>query len=207
MSQQRAITSQSLKKIMEKRVTIPASAASKAVKVYIQGDGNIIDVRDKNGDVVTSTIPGEEGTVLQKKIFNLKANSGVALTNAAVRQLIIDGLAAEKAGDVYKADELFTEYLNKTQMSFSVIIPNAVASRLGNNVQIAGQVQLITTDNGSLLTLDPSTVSVVEAETFSATEFNLNDFMAAEEPAEEEAGTAAEALTGGKKATGGVKAK
>jgi hypothetical protein len=170
------MTSASVKSIMSKRVLIPAEASNKRATFTIQGDGNVIDVKDKDGELVTSTIAGYEGTVLQKKIFNLQANSAVAMANPRTRQYLIDALKAEKAGDTAKADELFNSYLNGAQMSFGVLLPSAVVDQLRKGVEIAARVITVTTENGSLLTIDPSTITIMEPERYGATSFNLEDF-------------------------------
>ena len=187
------MTSTSVKSIMNKRSTIPAEAENKRVKFLVQGNGNVIDVKDKEGEFVMSTIPGFEGTVLQKKIFNLRANSGVAMASERNRQYLIDALKAEKSGDTAKADELFNQYLNSVQMSFGVLLPSAIADKLASGVEIAATVVKVTTENGSLLTIDPSTISIVEPETYGTTAFNLEDFAAAAEAESKPAGKKAAA--------------
>ena len=191
---QRSMTSTSVKAIMQKRSTIPTDAVGKRVKFLIQGDGNVIDVKDKEGKLVMSTIPGFEGTVLQKKIFNLRANSLLAMQNERTRSYILDGLKAEKAGGTISlerdgkptdvtASELFNDYLNATQMSFGVLLPSNIAEKLASGVEIAATVVRVDTDNGSLLTIDPSTLSIVEPESYGTTVFNLDDFTADAAPA------------------------
>lgn len=177
MSKQNPIDSKSLKSIMNKRILVIENAEGKRVKFYVQGNGNIIDVLDKDGNVVTSSIKGQEGIVLQKKIFNLRANSHLAMGLAINRQLLIDGMAAEKAGDAAKADEFFNGYLNAVQMSFGIILPSAVAEKLSSGEEIAATVTKVTTDRGSLLTIDPSTISIVAPEVMKATEFSMDDFL------------------------------
>jgi hypothetical protein len=193
---ERVMTSASVKAIMQKRSTIPADAVGKRVKFLIQGNGNVIDVKDKEGELVVSTIPGYEGTVLQKKIFNLRANSGLAMQNARTRSYILDGLKAEKTGGkisverngvlvALTAGELLNDYLNSTQMSFGILLPNAIADKLASGVEIAAQVVKVDTDNGSLLTIDPSTISIVVPEVYGTTTFNLDDFIEKAEKTEE----------------------
>lgn len=178
---QRKLTQAGVKGIMTKRIMVPANAVGKRVKFLVQGNGNTVDVRNKEGDFVTSTIPGYEGTVLQKKIFNLRANSAVAMSNTRNRQYLIDALKAEKAGDAEKANELFNEYLNSTQMSFGILLPSNIADKLSAGVEIAATVTEVTTENGSLLTIDPSTISIVEPEVYGSTSFDMNDFIEDEE--------------------------
>lgn len=178
---QRKRTQAGVKGIMTKRILVPANAVGKRVKFLVQGNGNIVDVKNREGELVTSTIPGYEGTVLQKKIFNLRANSAVAMSNTRNRQYLIDALKAEKAGDQEKANELFGEYLNATQMSFGILLPSAIADKLSAGVEIAATVTEVTTENGSLLTIDPSTISIVEPEVYGSTSFDMNDFIEDEE--------------------------
>ncbi len=170
----RPMTSSSVKSIMQKRITVPAQAVGKRVKLMLQGNGNVIDVKDKEGNEVQSVV--EPGTVLQKKIFNTRANSALAMGNERNRQYLKDALAAEKAGEAEKAAELFNNYLNATQISFGVLLPSAIVDKLSTGVEIAGTIQKIDTDNGSLLTIDPSTISVVEPEVYGTTTFDLSDF-------------------------------
>lgn len=182
MSTQRTLTMAAVNSIMSKRSPLPATMVGKKVRFTVQGDGNIIDVLDKNGKEVMSSIPGEEGTVLQKKIFNLKVSSALALANARNRQYLKDAYAAEKAGDAVKADELYNQFLNSTQVSFGILLPSKVADKITNGADIAGTVQLIETDNGKLLTIDASTIQVLEPEMLaSAAAFNVADFLGTEE--------------------------
>lgn len=174
------MTSASVKSIMSQRTLIPTSSVGKRVKVSVQGNGNTIDVKDSEGEFVQSAT--EPGTVLQKRIFNCKANSQLAMLNTRNRETLQAALKAEKDGNLDKASELFSEYLNKTQVSFGVLLPSATAGKLSNNVEIAAEVQEITTEKGSLLTLNPSTISIVEPEAFGKTVFNLADYE--EAPAE-----------------------
>lgn len=185
---QRKLTQAGVKGIMTKRIMVPANAVGKRVKFLVQGKGNTVDVKNKEGELVSSTIPGYEGTVLQKKIFNLRANSAVAMSNTRNRQYLIDGLKAEKAGDAEKAHELFNEYLNSTQMSFGILLPSNIADKLSAGVEIAATVTEVTTENGSLLTIDPSTISIVEPEVYGSTSFDMSDFIEddEEEPVEVE---------------------
>lgn len=180
-SNNRPLTSASVRSIMTKRDVAAAAHVGKKVVFTIQGDGNVIDVLNKAGETVTSTIAGYEGTVLQKRIFNLKANSQLAMTNARTRQFMIDGLAAEKAGKAAQASELFNQYLNACQLSFGVLLPSAIVDQLSNGVDIAAKVIQVDTENGSLLTIDPSTISVKAPEYLeSGTSFNIDDFLPAE---------------------------
>jgi hypothetical protein len=174
---QRRMTLASVKSIMQKRSTIPATAVNKRVQLTVQGNGNTVDVMDKEGNIVLSKLPGEEGMVLRKRIYNVKANSEIAMRNPRNMQYLKDAIDAEKAGKGDEAHDLFNNYLNAVQISFGVIEGNAVIDQLANGEEIAAKIQLIETENGSLLTIDPSTISVVKPEVYGTTAFNLDALL------------------------------
>lgn len=166
---------------MRGRVGITASHVGKRVRVFIQGDGTTINVTDKDGNEVLSTLEGEEGVVLEKKIFNLRATSGISMKNPRNIEWLKEGVAAEKAGDAVKADEMFTKYLNATQVSVGIITGSKLVDQLANGVEIAATVREITTDNGSLLTLDTKTIAVMEPEILETMDFDIDSFLEDEE--------------------------
>lgn len=174
----RLIDSASVKGIMNKRGLVKTDQIGKRVQLTIQGDGNTLDVKNADGEYVQSVV--EPGTVLQKRIFNCKANSELAMKNERNRQYLIDAIAAEKAGDAEKAHTLFSQYLNAVQVSFGVLLPSPVAGKLANNIEVSGIIQRIDTENGSLITIDPSTISVLAPEAVGTTTFSLDEFMPAE---------------------------
>ena len=179
-TQNRPLTSASVRSIMTNRQPVKTDDVDETVILRIQGDGNVIDVKDKAGNLVMSSIKGQEGVVLQKKIFNCKAVSHLAQQNPRTRQFMTDGLAAEKAGKGAEASELFNQYLNATQLSFGVLLPSAKADLLRDGVKISADIIQVTTENGSLLTIDPSTISVQAAKKLEAsTSFNIADFEVA----------------------------
>lgn len=169
----------SVKAILNKRTLVPASAEGKKVNFVIQGNGNDIDVKNKLGEFVQSVV--EEGVVLQKRIFNLRANSQIAMQNPANKQLLHDGVIAEKAGNFDLAHDKFNSYLNAVQISFGVLHPSALLNVLGNGCDIAAKVQKVTTENGSLLTIDPSTISVLAPIDLGTTNFSFDE-IELEEP-------------------------
>lgn len=165
----------SVKQIMNKRSMVPASAVGKKGTFTIQSDGNVIDVKNTAGELVQSIT--EPGMVLRKRIFNVKANSGIAITNPRNLEILRAGMAAEKAGDAEEAHKQFNAYLNATQISFGILLPHRMERSLGNGVEIAARVQLITTEAGSLLTLDPDTISLVVAEVYGSTTFDVDALL------------------------------
>lgn len=193
----RLINMASVKSIMNRRVLIVNSMIGKRVRMFIQGDGTVLDAKHKDGSYVLSTVAGQEGTVLQKRIFNLQANAQAAMTTPLNREALKRGIDAEKAGDMEKAHEAYNEYLNRCQLTFGILLPNPTADKLGHGVEIAATIQQVTTDNGSLLTIDPSTISIVEPEVAGSTVFNVDDIfnMGDDTTNEDEAAAEAAKLT------------
>lgn len=189
MSQKNPLTLASVQRIMRKRIGVPHTGAQSAIgkkaRFTISGDGSQpFDVEDANGNAVTSSRPGQEGVVLQKVIFNLEASSHLSQSNTRNKGYLLAGIKAEKAGDTTGADEAFTKFLNATQMSFGVIVGSPVLDLLTNGTEIAGRVVKVDTEKGSLLTIDPSTISVIAPEVYEATEFNVEDYLGDEEEEE-----------------------
>ena len=70
----------------------------------------------------TYTVGTEERTnEFNRTIYNLKANNPYEMAKPELKALLKDAMDKDAAGDKEGASELFREYLNKVQMSFSVI--------------------------------------------------------------------------------------
>lgn len=185
---QRLIDSKSVKAIMSGRTAIPADANGKTFEFIIQGNGNVIDVKDKAGNFVQSVVNPE--LVLQKKIFNVRANSQLAMSNKRNVELLINGIKAEKAAGKVKgfigeaegewtASEYFNAYLNSVQMSVGMLLggSSSKVDQLADGVRISGTLELITTENGSVMTIAQNSVSILAPEKAAKTTFNLDDFL------------------------------
>ena len=203
----RPSTLASVQNIMNKRMAINKQMVGQYIIFTVRGNGNIIPVL-KDGEPVPS-ITGD-GTMLEKQIFNVVCNSGVAIANARNQQILRDAYAAEQAQDFDKAGELYNDYLNKVQVSFSVLSSSRFFNAIKDGDQVKGRVQLIKTDNGELLTIDSGTISIKEAGYGAETKVDLLSMLAPDTSAEGEestegadaaATTAADALAGGTPAT------
>lgn len=141
--------------IIAKRKRIEAKHAGEPVDVFIQSNGTTIAVLDKAGAPVMSG----NGLPLTKTIYNVAANSTVAMMNPRNREILATAHAAEQQGDDETAHNAYNDYLNKIQVSFSVMHnPGAVVTPFTKNQLITGVVQLITTENGQLITLEKPSV-------------------------------------------------
>lgn len=181
----RPLNRKSVETIMNQRLLVPNSKIGKRIRFMIQGNGVKIDVTRRNGEFVISTIPGYEGTVLQKMIFNVKANSEMGMKNPPAVAALKAAFEAEKAGNAEEASQRFNEYLNRSQITFGILLPSPLADQLANGVEIAATVQLVETENGRLITLDPSTIAVQEPEVVGKTVFSFEDILAGATPKED----------------------
>ncbi len=172
----RVLNLDSVKNIMNSRDNITLDMVGRHVQFTVQGNGVILDVKDGDGNLVESK--SEPGTVLQKKIYNVQAISAVAMGNERNRQYFTDAVAAEQAGDAAGASELFNKFLNATQISFNVLDNQRAFNTLYPGALIMAKVIRIDTENGSLLTLDASTISVQAPVVADKYKFDVSDFMA-----------------------------
>lgn len=190
------LDAKAVQNIIAKRRIIRLTDADTVLKFEIQGTGNTIAVVDKNGAPVLSN--NGTGVPLTKTIYNVKANSHVAMLNPRNRALLKEAMLAETAGETEKAHDLFNQYLNKIQVSFSVILnPGRQTAQFFNGQMVQARVQLVTTDNGQLLTLE-NAVAVRIDEAAKTPTFNLADLMEldAEGPSAETVFTPVESATG-----------
>lgn len=177
-------TLKAVQSILNSRKRITTLMAGQSVILTVRGNGNIIDVKNKEGEVFIQI--GTEDTVLQKKIFNVVCNSDVAIKNKRNQQTLRDAYAAEQAGEVEKAAELYNEYLNKTQISVGILAGHKLYNTLRDGDDLKGKVQLIDGPNGQVLTLDPKSLSIKEAGWGEDTKVDLFAFMLSDENTPEE---------------------
>lgn len=169
------MNSKSVHGIMNKRTLLTEAMIGKKVQLTIRGNGTLVDVKTKTGELVQSVV--EPGTVFQKYIFNTESNSGIALANVNNKTLAAEGMAHERAGNVEEAHKSFSSFLNAVQVSFNIpATAGAIIAKLGDRVDISARVVKVTTENGSLLTLDPATISVLTPEALVSTTFDMSAF-------------------------------
>lgn len=98
---------------------------------------------------------------LFKKVYNLLATSLEAVDRLA--SLYDDGVTAEHNGDIDVAADIFNAFLNQTSISFSILSSSSLFNKNLAGRHIEATLQTVKTENGSLLTIDPSTIVVLEA--------------------------------------------
>lgn len=182
-TQQRMLTFTALVAIMNKRVRLTSAMLNRKVIASIVGNGNVIDVTDKAGNLVQSA---DGSGILRKRIFNLNATSEVAMKNPANIALLqqikalhtagADGKPVVVAGQEQVVHDLINEFLNKTQVTFSLLSGTSLfdSADLTNGSEISGKLIEVVTDKGSLLTIEPSTISVAEAIVPDAEKFDFS---------------------------------
>lgn len=155
-----------------KPLTVRSTDHGRAIKARLTGNGNIIDVKDKEGNLVMSVVnPGE---VLRKKIFNTNVTNGDAMRNPVINQLLVDAKAAEKAGNAQLASDLYNKYLNKTAFTFSVLSTDPLfnSESLTKGVTVTGIVEEVKTEKGAILSFEAGTVSVAPIAALASDDFN-----------------------------------
>jgi len=167
-------TQKTVAAIMNRRGNVTEQQVGKGkIRFTIVGDGSPAqDVKTKEGTLVQSVV--EPGTVAQKIIFNLNANSALAMKNPDVRQLSKEGYLAEKEGDMELAHEKYQAFLNATQISFNVFTTDRILKDLGDRVDIAAEVISVPGANGNVLTIDPKSIQVMRPDELAKTTFSFD---------------------------------
>lgn len=179
----RTIDFKGVQNIIAKRKMVRVTDAGSLSKVFIQStQGTTIPVLTKEGEPVL----GQNGMPLMKTIYNVAANSQVAMLNSRNKALLEEGMKHETVGDMEKATELYNKYLNAIQVSFNMLLTSSSTPVFGKNDLVQGVIQLITTDNGQLLTLD-KVKAVVAKELGDSKKFSLNELLGiADKPSADE---------------------
>lgn len=98
---------------------------------------------------------------LLKKIYNVLATNEDAV--ARLQPVFDAAVDAEIAGDVETAASLYNYWLNRTSISFNVLSTSSLFNTDLSGEEIQAPLKVVTTDNGSLLTLDEKLIKVVAA--------------------------------------------
>jgi len=177
------LTAQTVQNIIASRSIVKQHQAEigDTVRFHIQGQGFTLPVTDKTGAHV---LDRQTQQPLFKTIYGIKANSHIAMLNPLNRAILTEAMKAETAGDTEKAHNLFNQYLNKIQVSFSIVLNHGRINPTFSDKQLVeGECQLITTENGSLITMQ-NVRAVAVAKLGKTPEFSLSDLMSIdEEPA------------------------
>lgn len=171
----RLLDAKATQSIIASRAIVRATQDGDTVRFHIQGNGNLIPVTTREGAQVMAA--GTDNIPLTKTIYGVKANSHIAMLNPNNQKLLREAMQAETAGEMDDASKLFNQYLNKIQVSFSVIHnPGRKTVQFYNQQLVEGEVRVITTENGSLITME-NTRPVAVAKLAQTRNFELADLM------------------------------
>lgn len=166
----RKLDSKAFLAILNSRKTIKVSHAGQQVLLSVQGEGQFLPKGHKY------SVAGEEReNEFDRTIYNLKANSAISMQSAENRELLKKAMQAESAAEVDDADELFNEYLNAIQVSFSVIEPSP--RKFASGDQVTAVIAEVETKAGNkqLVVNDVRYKAPTQVE---ATKFEVSDLMA-----------------------------
>lgn len=171
----RLLDAKATQSIIASRAIVRATQDGDTVRFHIQGNGNLIPVTTREGAQVMAA--GTDNIPLTKTIYGVKANSHIAMLNPNNQKLLREAMQAETAGEMDDASKLFNQYLNKIQVSFSVIHnPGRRAVQFYDRQLVEGEVRVITTENGSLITMENAR-PVAVAKLAQTRNFELADLM------------------------------
>ena len=165
----RLIDSKSAIAILNRRTTVTPAHVGSSIKLQIQGTGQFLS---KGHKYVVGGI--ESANAFDRTIYNLKASSSLLM--AFNKPLFTQAMKAESAGDTQAAHDLFNEYLNSVQLSFSVIEPSSRKFNSGDDVK--AHVQMVVGKSGNQ-SLQVDNVSYIAPIAIAATKFDVTDLIEA----------------------------
>lgn len=182
----RLIDQRGMMAILSKRAVLRVSDIGQTMRFHIQGNGNVVPAMKwiKNADGSRTekqeqALSASDGSPLYKRIYNVRANSQLAMQNPRNQAILAEAIALESAGDAEAASAKYNEYLNKVQVSFNVIINNNGRDKTFYDGQLAeGEVTLLTTANGQTVVLENVRVVAV-AKLGAMPAFTLTDLLGA----------------------------
>lgn len=166
---QRTIDAKAAIAILNKRTTLTPNHVGQLIRTFMQGNGVFMakgTQYEANGVTNTSDF--------DRMIYNLRANSALIMATPEAKALFSEALKAESAGEASKAHDLFNEYLNLIQLSFSVILPS---SRTFSSGQLVDVVVGSVINKAGKHVLIAEQVTPVTAAVVAKTTFSVDDLM------------------------------
>lgn len=164
---QRRLDSAGAINIINKRITVTRAHIGSSLKLQIQGTGQFLD---KGHEYTIGT--DKRTNMYDRTIYNLRASSAELMKFH--KPLFTEALAAEQAGELDKAHDLFNAYLNAIQLSFSVIEPSNKKFSSGDDVKAT--VALVVSQAG-IESLQVEDVSYIAPTVVKATKFDVTDLI------------------------------
>jgi hypothetical protein len=149
-----------LKAFRAKRELTQEEVKSGVRKLFtVKGNGTIVDVMTSGGDYVMSA--DGSGELLRKKIFNTDYLSPSGLNSPNAKEYLAEAVSHEVVGNKQEAANYYNAFLNAVSLTFSVLSNSKLFNGgIANGDQIAGNLQAIETPNGTLVTIDPKSITV-----------------------------------------------
>ena len=144
-----------------RRAAIGVEDVNKKMPFEVASKPTIVDVEDSDGNPVMEA--NGSGAILQKAIINFSANSIPAVK--ACRPILKDALAKEQAGDLDGASEDYNDYLNKVQVTGSILSTNplfqkVLSGEIDRGTDLIGRVIEVDAKNGKTIALESNKFSV-----------------------------------------------
>lgn len=146
------------------------------ISVVVTGNGNVIDVKDAEGNLVQTY--NNDGTTLQKKIFNTNTRAISGLNNPQTKWHFNQGVKAEKAGDAQLASDHFQAWLNRCTLSFSVLSTQPEFDTIGKGDEIKCTLEAVETENGRMVGISNKNIAIKEATAGKVRESSIEELMA-----------------------------
>lgn len=165
----RVIDTKGFMAILNKRKTLKTTHIGAQVVLTVQGTGQFLPKGYKYAGPA-----GVTENQFDRTIYNLLANSQLSMLRPENAEILKNAIKAESAGDMDKATELFNEYLNSIQISFSVIEPSNRKFNSGDQVTAVVAEATNAADQRQIVVNDVRYKAPVNVE---ATTFALADLL------------------------------
>lgn len=158
--------------ILNKRITLKLSDEGTQTILSVQGTGQYLP----KGFQYQGP-GGATENQFDRWIYNLAANSSLSMQRPENKAILAEALKAESLGDMETATDLFNEFLNAIQISFSVIVnPGGNPRRFESGDRVKAVVAKVTNAAG----VDQIVVNDVRYHAptaIVATKFELSDLL------------------------------
>lgn len=130
--------------ILNKRTTLKLVHVGEQVTLSVQGTPQFL----AKGFAYNGPRGASENQ-FDRYIVNVAANSALSMQRAENKAILLAAMKAESEGDMETATDLYNDFLNAIQMSFSVIVnPGREARKFESGDKVKATVDLVDTASG-----------------------------------------------------------
>lgn len=131
--------------ILNKRKTLKLDHVGQQITLSVQGTPQFL----AKGFAYTGP-KGATENQYDRYIVNVAANSALSMQRAENKAILMEAMKAESAGDMEAATDLYNDFLNAIQVSFSVIVnPGREARKFESGDMVKATVDLVDTAAGT----------------------------------------------------------